>query len=94
MQLSLSFGSTNLTQMLLKLISMLGLISIMTKFITNTVINLVTPKVAPKLKLQPTRVKHLLGVAQLGGLLVSPTNTRLGWKGLLGTNTLAYYENP
>ncbi len=21
-------------------------------------------------------------------------NTRLGWKGLLGTNTLAYYKNP
>jgi hypothetical protein len=23
-----------------------------------------------------------------------PTNIRLDWKGLLGTNTLAYYENP
>jgi hypothetical protein len=22
------------------------------------------------------------------------TNIRLGWKGLPGTNTLAYYENP
>jgi hypothetical protein len=27
-------------------------------------------------------------------LLASPTNIRLGWKGLPGTNTLAYYENP
>jgi hypothetical protein len=26
--------------------------------------------------------------------LASPTNIRLGWKGLPGTNTLAYYENP
>ncbi len=29
-----------------------------------------------------------------GRLLASPTNTTLGWKGLPGTNTLAYYENP
>ncbi len=28
------------------------------------------------------------------GLLASPTNTRLGWKGFPKTNTLAYYENP
>jgi hypothetical protein len=28
------------------------------------------------------------------GFLALPTNTRLGWKGLPGTNTLAYYENP
>jgi hypothetical protein len=27
-------------------------------------------------------------------LLASPTIIRLGWKGLPGTNTLAYYENP
>jgi hypothetical protein len=26
-------------------------------------------------------------------LLALPTKTRLGWKGLPGTNTLAYYEN-
>ncbi len=26
--------------------------------------------------------------------LASPTNIRLGWKGLPGTNTLAYYKNP
>jgi hypothetical protein len=25
--------------------------------------------------------------------LALPTNIRLGWKGLPGTNTLAYYEN-
>jgi hypothetical protein len=29
----------------------------------------------------------------LGRLLAFPTNTGLGWKGLPGTNTLAYYEN-
>jgi hypothetical protein len=27
-------------------------------------------------------------------LPTSPTTIRLGWKGLSGTNTLAYYENP
>jgi hypothetical protein len=26
-------------------------------------------------------------------LLALPSNSRLGWKGLPGTNTLAYYEN-
>jgi hypothetical protein len=26
--------------------------------------------------------------------LASPTNIRLGWKGLPGTNTQAYHENP
>ncbi len=26
-------------------------------------------------------------------LLVLPANVRLGWKGLPGTNTLAFYEN-
>ena len=29
----------------------------------------------------------------LGRLVALPTNIRQGWKGLLGTNTLAYYEN-
>ncbi len=32
------------------------------------------------------RVEHLKGAL--------PTNIRLGWKGLPGTNTLAYYGNP
>jgi hypothetical protein len=27
-------------------------------------------------------------------LLASPTNIRIGWKGLPGTNTLAYNRNP
>jgi hypothetical protein len=27
-------------------------------------------------------------------LLALPANNTLGWKGLPGTNTLAYYENP
>ncbi len=31
--------------------------------------------------------------ALLGYAAVLPANTRLGWKGLPGTNTLAYYEN-
>jgi hypothetical protein len=29
----------------------------------------------------------------LGQALVLPTNIRLGWKGLPGTSTLAYYEH-
>ncbi len=37
---------------------------------------------------EPTRVKYLSG----GRLLALPTASRLGCKGLLGTNTSAYYE--
>ncbi len=36
-------------------------------------------------------VEHLKG-ASLGYALAIPANIRLGWKGLPGTNTLAYYE--
>jgi hypothetical protein len=36
-------------------------------------------------------VKHLSGAQLLGRLLGLPTNIRLGWKSLPGTNTLAYY---
>jgi hypothetical protein len=36
----------------------------------------------------------LSGAPLLGRLLASPTTIRLGWKGLPGTNTLAYYGNP
>ncbi len=32
--------------------------------------------------------------ALLGQTPALPTNIRLGWKGLSGTNTLAYYEKP
>jgi hypothetical protein len=32
--------------------------------------------------------------ASLGKTLSLPVNIRLGWKGLSGTNTLAYYKNP
>ncbi len=32
------------------------------------------------------------GAPRKGRLLASPTNIRLGWKGLPGTNALAYYE--
>jgi len=38
--------------------------------------------------------KHLSGAPLYGRPLPLPTNTRLGWTGLPGTNTLAYYENP
>ncbi len=38
-------------------------------------------------------MKHLSGVPLLGRLLASPTNIRLGWKGLPGTYALAYYKN-
>jgi hypothetical protein len=41
-----------------------------------------------------TRVKHLQVLYSKFKLLASPENTRLGWKGFPGTNTLAYYENP
>jgi hypothetical protein len=40
-----------------------------------------------------TRVKHLSGAPFYGRLLALPTNTRLGWKFLPGTNILAYYGN-
>jgi hypothetical protein len=36
--------------------------------------------------------KDLSGAPLEGRLLASPTNIRLGWKGLSGTNTLVYYE--
>jgi hypothetical protein len=35
------------------------------------------------------RVEHLKGLPALSAL---PANIRLGWKGLPGTNALAYYE--
>jgi len=37
---------------------------------------------------------HLSGAPLYCRVLASPTNIRLGWKGLPETNTLAYYENP
>ncbi len=36
----------------------------------------------------------LSGAPLYGKLLALPANIRLGWKGLPGTNTQAYYENP
>ncbi len=33
-------------------------------------------------------------VGLLGYALALPANIKLSWKGLPGTNTLAYYENP
>jgi hypothetical protein len=35
------------------------------------------------------RLEYLKGAPLLGGLLTLPTNIRLNWEGLLGTNTLA-----
>ncbi len=40
-----------------------------------------------------SRVKHLKDYS-LRYALALPTNTRLGWKGLPGKNTLTYYGNP
>ncbi len=37
-------------------------------------------------------VAPISGAPLLGRLLTSPTNIRLGWKGLPGTNARAYYE--
>ncbi len=39
-------------------------------------------------------MKYFSVVPLYGRLLVSPTNIRLGWKSLPGTNTLASYKNP
>ncbi len=36
-------------------------------------------------------MKRLSGVPLKGRLLALPTNIRLGWKGLAGTNALAYF---
>jgi len=36
-------------------------------------------------------MKHNLGVPVLGRLLALLTNIRLGWKGLPGTSSLAYW---
>jgi hypothetical protein len=38
-------------------------------------------------------MKNLSGALLYGRLGALPIDNRLGWKGLPGTNTLAYYEN-
>ncbi len=38
-------------------------------------------------------MKHFSGAPLYGSLLASPTNIRLGWKGLTWTKPLAYYKN-
>ncbi len=38
-------------------------------------------------------MKHLSDAPFYGRLLALPTNIRLSWKGLPGTNTPAYYED-
>jgi hypothetical protein len=42
---------------------------------------------------EATQVKPLSGAQLLGRPPALPTNIRLGWKGLPGTNALAYYKN-
>jgi hypothetical protein len=42
---------------------------------------------------EPTKVKHLSGAPLWGRRLALHTNNRIGWKGLPGANTLAYYAN-
>ncbi len=39
-------------------------------------------------------MKHFSGAPLKGKLLAFPTKNRLGWEGLPGTNTLAYYKYP
>ncbi len=39
------------------------------------------------------RVEYMKSSSLQGRLLALPTNIRLGWEGLQGTNTLAYYEH-
>jgi hypothetical protein len=36
-----------------------------------------------KVRLEPSQMKHLSVAPLLGRLLASPTNTRLGWKGII-----------
>jgi hypothetical protein len=43
--------------------------------------------------MEPTREEHQKEAPLQGRLLALPTNIRLGWKGLPGTNTLAFYEH-
>ncbi len=38
-------------------------------------------------------LKHLSGAPYYGRFTALPTNIRLGWKGLAGTNSVAYYKN-
>jgi len=42
---------------------------------------------------EPMLVVHLSGIPLYSSLLVLPTNIRLGWKGLRGTSTLAYWAH-
>jgi hypothetical protein len=49
--------------------------------------SLSSPALCLRVRQEPTRVEH-----HSGGLVL-PTNTRLGWEGLPGTNALAYSEH-
>jgi hypothetical protein len=43
-------------------------------------------------RLEPSQIQNLSGAPLQGKLLALSANIRLVWKGLLETNTLAYYE--
>ncbi len=45
------------------------------------------------LRFLPRQGEHFSGAILLGRLLILPENIRLGRRGLLRTNTLAYYKN-
>ncbi len=48
---------------------------------------------AGKVKAKPTPLKHLSSDPLQVMFLALPTNIRLNWKSLPGTNTVAYYEH-
>ncbi len=53
-----------------------------------------TPSPSRITRASPTQLKHLSRAPLYGRLLASPTNIRLGWRGVPRTNTLAYYGKP
>ncbi len=67
--------------------------SIMTLSITTFSISLLSMKTLSIAVKNATLSKMTFKGASLGQTLVLPTNIRLGWKGLPGINTLAYYKN-
>ncbi len=45
------------------------------------------------IKLPHAQLKHLPGASLKGRLLALPTNIRVSWNGLSGTNTLVFYQH-
>ncbi len=56
--------------------------------------NVVTGKPLQPSLMLAGKASELLKGASLRQALALPANITLGWRGLPGTNTLAYYENP